>query len=303
MFAETRPGWVEQLDEWHLLTASKVALILILAFIATWLAHKAIRRSVRSMSSLRTTIAGRPGQRTEQRSRTITAVLRNLAGVLIWAVAIIAVLSLLGVNIAAFVAFSSIVAGALAFGAQQIVRDLLAGFFMFTEDQYGVGDDVDLGVAEGTVEEVSLRITRLRDADGKVWYVPHGQITRVANLSQEWALVVVDVPVARDADLDAAAVAIEAVAGAVEDDPSLRTELLERPRVLGVQEIRDDRVLLRLALRIKPASRLDGLRAVQALLVEATRDGRIPSPPPAGPTPVAIVGAPSGPPPGDERNG
>jgi small-conductance mechanosensitive channel len=295
MFAETRPSWVEQLDEWHLLTGAKIVLIVVLAIAANWVARKLIRRAVAGMHSLRTSIGGRHQRGTEQRARTITAVLRSVAAAVIWAIAIIAVLSLAGVNITAFVAVSSIVGGALAFGAQQIVRDLLAGFFMFTEDQYAVGDEVDLGLAEGTVEQVTLRVTRLRSIDGKVWYVPHGQITRVANLSQEWASVLVDVPIVRDADISAATSAIERAAAALKDDASLGPDLVDDPKVVGVQQVLDDRIVLRLVVKAKPPARLAMGRALQALLVEAVQDGRIPAPSQAGPTHVVLANAPATP--------
>jgi moderate conductance mechanosensitive channel len=243
------------------------------------------------MQSLRS-ISGRVDRRTEQRARTITRVLRSVVTAVIWSVAVIAILPLIGVNVAAFVAATSIVGAALAFGAQQVVRDLLAGFFMFTENQYGVGDSVDLGLAEGTVEDVSLRVTRLRGVDGRVWYVPHGQITRVANLSQEWAQVVVDVPVPRTDDLESDMEALKAVLMGLRDDPGVAPELLDEPQVLGVQSLLDDRALLRVAVRAKPAARVEVQRAVQATLAEAARDGRIPPPPAPGPTPVVVTAGP-----------
>ena len=192
-------------------------------------------------------------------------------------------------NVSAFIAGASIIGGALAFGAQQIVRDLLAGFFMFSEDQYGVGDNVDLGLAEGTVEEVSLRVTRLRGADGKVWYVPHGQISRVANLSQEWAQAVVDVAVGRDGDLAASTAAVEAAAAEVRDDPDLRGDILDAPRVLGVQEVLDDRVVLRVVVRTTPGARLEVQRRLRASVVDAVRDGRLPGLRPPAPLEVRLA--------------
>ncbi len=293
MLVDERPEWVDDLDSWHVLTGGKILVVILLAVILTWLSRRLIRRTVRGMHTLGSSM-GYKDRRSEQRTRTISAVLRSVAGTVIWTVAVIAILSLLGVNIAAFVAVSSIVGAALAFGAQQIVRDLLAGFFMFTEDQYGVGDSVDLGLAEGTVEEVSLRVTRLRGVDGKIWYVPHGQITRVANLSQEWALVVVDVPVRRDADVAAATAAILRAADQVVDDPELGPELLERPRVLGVQDVLDDRLVLRLVVRTKPAARFEERRALQARIASAIAAGDVPAPVP-GPAQVVLVPGPGGP--------
>jgi small-conductance mechanosensitive channel len=287
---ENRAEWVQTLDDWHVLTASKIVTVLVVALVLNWLARKLIRRIVLGMHSLRTAMPGSAPHdlRSERRARTLTAVLRSTAAALIWTIAIISVLSDLGVNVAAFIAGASIIGGALAFGAQQIVRDLLAGFFMFSEDQYGVGDSVDLGLAEGTVEEVSLRVTRLRDADGKVWFVPHGQISRVANLSQEWSQAVVDVPVPRE-NLATSTSAVEAVAGDLRDDPAVRGDLLGAPRVLGVQEVLDDRVVLRVVVRTTPGARVEVQRQLRAVLVGATQDGRVPGLPGPGPLEVQLV--------------
>ena len=287
---QNRPEWVQTLDDWHLLTGSKIVAVIVVALILNWLSRRLIRRIVLGMHTLRTSIPGTEAHdlRSERRARTLTAVLLSTAAAVIWTIAAISILSDIGVNVTAFIAGASIIGGALAFGAQQIVRDLLAGFFMFTEDQYGVGDSVDLGLAEGTVEEVSLRVTRLRDADGKVWYVPHGQITRVANLSQEWAQAVVDVPVVRDANIGDATAAIEEVGASLRDDADLRNDILDTPRVLGVQEVLDDRIVLRLIVRTRPGARLEVQRQLRARLVDAVQEGRLEAPAPPGPQALEV---------------
>jgi len=294
MLAQTRPGWVEQLDEWHLLTISKIIVIILVAMLLTWISRRVIHRALSGMRNIQA-IGGRVDHRSEQRARTITRVVRSVVTAVIWTVAIIIILPLAGVNITAFVAAGSIIGAALAFGAQQVVRDLLAGFFLFTENQYGVGDNVDLGLAEGTVEDVSLRVTRLRGADGKVWYVPHGQISRVANLSQDWWQIVVDVPVPRTDDVRADIELLAAVVAELGQDPEIGSELLDDPQVLGVQSLLDDRAILRVAVRCKPAARLAVQRALQALLAEAVRDGRLPAPPAGVPTRVVIAAGPTPP--------
>src|SRR6185312_10526168 len=145
-----------------------------------------------------------PSVRRALRAETIGAVLRSVISVLIWATAIIMILDEVGVNLAAIGVGASIIGVALGFGAQQVVRDFLAGTFMIIEDQYGVGDVIDTGVATGTVEGVSLRTTRLRDAEGVVWHIPNGTILRVGNKSQQWARALLDIPVAYDGVLAAA---------------------------------------------------------------------------------------------------
>ena len=281
-----RPSWVQTLDDWHLLTASKIITVVIVALVLSWLSRRLIRRVVLGMHSLRSSIPGTPhDERSDRRARTLTAVLRSTAAAIIWTIAVIAILSDMGVNVSAFIAGASIIGGALAFGAQQIIRDLLAGFFMFSEDQYGVGDTVDLGLAEGTVEEVSLRVTRLRDAEGKVWFVPHGQISRVANLSQEWSQAVVDVPIARDFDIKDATILILEAAHKVRADAAVRNDFVDSPRVLGVQEVLDDRVVLRVVAKVRPGARLEVQRLLRARFLEEAQEGRLPAPPPAPATP------------------
>ena len=142
--------------------------------------------------------------RTEARVHTITAVFRSLATAFIWFVATVWILDVIGVNFGPLIAGAGIVGVALGFGTQTMVRDFIAGFFLVVEDQYGVGDTVDLGgEAKGTVEAITLRSTRLRDVEGNVWWVPNGQLTRVANKSHEWARALIDVVVPYQADLDA----------------------------------------------------------------------------------------------------
>ena len=128
--------------------------------------------------------------------------LRSIVSALIWSTALVMVLDELGVNLAAIGIGASIIGVAIGFGSQALVRDFLSGIFMLIEDQYGVGDVIDTGVATGTVEGVSLRTTRLRDAEGTVWHVPNGEIRRVGNKSQQWARAMLDVPVAYDTDIE-----------------------------------------------------------------------------------------------------
>ena len=129
------------------------------------------------------------------RQRALTSALRSALLGLVWAAAVITIISEVGVNIGAFVATATVVGGAVAFGAQTLVRDLIAGFFVLAEDQYGAGDIVDVGLASGVVEQITLRSVRLRDSEGQIWYVPHGGVSRVGNLSKATS-VLLDVEVA-----------------------------------------------------------------------------------------------------------
>jgi len=172
----------------------RIAIILLVAWIATRILHRVIARMVQRVrdqgslsllgTSARLPISEAAKLRRAQRAATISSVMRNLVSIVVWSIAVLIILGEIGINLAPLIAGAGIAGVALAFGTQSIVRDYMAGLFVVLEDQYGVGDTIDTGVATGTVEWVSLRMTRLRDTDGVAWYVPNGQIVRVANHSQ-----------------------------------------------------------------------------------------------------------------------
>jgi small conductance mechanosensitive channel len=193
-----------------------------------------------------------PQARRQQRAETIGAVVRSVATAVIWSIALLTVLEILGINLAPIIAGAGIAGLALGFGAQSLVKDFLSGMFMLMEDQFGVGDVIDTGVATGTVEGVSLRTTRLRDIDGVVWHVPNGTILRVGNKSQQWARAVVDVPVTFQADTAAATEVINGVTDEVWHDPDYASIILAEPSVLGVESLAPGRVVIRVVVRTRP---------------------------------------------------
>jgi moderate conductance mechanosensitive channel len=152
------------------------------------------------------------------------------------------------------VASAGVVGVALGFGAQNLIKDFIAGIGIILEDQYGVGDVVDLGEASGTVETVGLRITRLRDVNGVVWYVRNGEVLRVGNKSQGFAQVVIDMPVAHDTDLERARAVMQEVADAMYADEDWAPVLLAEPESLGVEQITAEGVFLRLVVRATNAA-------------------------------------------------
>jgi small-conductance mechanosensitive channel len=184
--------------DWFVARPISILLILLIAFVVRWLVRRAIDRIVRRASEgsvpsvLARTKAGemlsdlRPGAADRRRERALTmgSVLKSIAGAVIMGIAAITILAELGVNIAPILTGAGIVGVALGFGAQNFVKDFLAGIFMILEDQLGVGDLVDTGHAIGTVEAVGLRVTRLRDDQGTIWYVRNGEILRIGNVSQ-----------------------------------------------------------------------------------------------------------------------
>jgi moderate conductance mechanosensitive channel len=193
-----------------------------------------------------------PQARRTQRAETIGAVVRSVVSITIWSIAVLTVLEILGINLGPLIAGAGIVGVALGFGAQSLVKDFLSGMFMLMEDQYGVGDVIDVGVATGTVEGVSLRTTRLRDVDGVVWHVPNGTIARVGNKSQQWSRAVVDVPVTFQADIAAATEVIRVESDHVWHDPAFASVILAEPTVLGTESLEPGRVVIRIVVRTRP---------------------------------------------------
>jgi small conductance mechanosensitive channel len=190
--------------------------------------------------------------RAAARAETIGTVLKSIASILIYGIAVFTVLAEVGINLAPLIAGAGVVGVALGFGAQSLVKDFLSGLFMLAEDQYGVGDVVDVGEAIGTVEIVNLRTTRLRDIDGTVWHVPNGEIRRVGNMSQQWARALLDVSVAYDTDLDRAMEVVKSVADDLWREDIWTVDILDEPEVWGVQALGADGVTIRLVLRTQP---------------------------------------------------
>jgi small conductance mechanosensitive channel len=201
--------------------------------------------------------------RRAQRARTIDSVLRSSATILIGSTVVFMVLAALGVNIAPFIASAGIIGVALGFGAQSLVKDFLTGTFMLLEDQYGVGDVVDVGPANGTVEAVTLRVTKIRDADGTLWYVPNGSMLRVGNKTQGWATAVVEIDVDYFADLDEVRSLLAEAGARVARDPEVGLYLQGEPTITGIERLAADAVSLRLKVKTSPAMQWEVARALR----------------------------------------
>jgi small conductance mechanosensitive channel len=187
-----------------------------------------------------------------QRAKTMGDLLKSvITGVLVAVIGTM-MLSEVGVNIAPIIASAGIIGIALGFGAQSLVKDYLAGIFMIFEDQYGVGDVINVGEASGTVEAVSLRVTRLRDINGTVWYVPNGEILRVGNMSQNWARAVIDVGVGYGEDLARVKRVLRELAHELWEDEDFKDRIIEEPEVTGVEILAADSVTVRVMVKTLP---------------------------------------------------
>ena len=201
--------------------------------------------------------------RREQRAEALGQLLRSVTTFSIVSLAILVLLSQMGVNLAPLLASAGVVGVALGFGAQTLVKDFLSGIFLVLEDQFGVGDVVDLGPAIGTVEEVTLRITRVRDLSGIVWYVRNGEILRVGNRSQGWTTAVVDVPVAFNEDLDRVRRVVEKVGTMMDGDPAYDGILFGIPQYAGVESVSGDAVFVRVIAKAAPDQQMTAARAIR----------------------------------------
>jgi moderate conductance mechanosensitive channel len=270
--------WWQTVLSWLVVWAVAPLITFAVAALIWWLLRRVIRRvtvdAVRRASKDRPASVRRPehtqeltdvlmGQRREQRAQALGQLMTSVMTFTVFGLALLIVLTEIGVDIAPLLASAGVVGVALGFGAQTLVKDFLSGIFLVIEDQYGPGDFVDLGEATGVVEEVSLRVTRVRDLSGVVWYVRNGEILRVGNRSQGWTMAVVDVPVAYDEDLERVRQIIEAVGQRMDESPDLDGVLFGTPTYAGVESVSGDAVFVRVTAKAAPDQQMTAARALR----------------------------------------
>ncbi|MCW2854592.1 MAG: ykuT [Marmoricola sp.] len=237
--------------------------LLVIGVVSRWMLHKVIDRLVARASDgvlpaklARGPFADPAGNTTThrrvQRAVTMGSLLKSIVTSVVFVIVGFMAIAKFGYNIAPLIASAGIIGLALGFGAQSLVKDFLSGIFMIFEDQYGVGDSVNLGDATGTVEAVSLRVTRVRDVDGTVWYVRNGEIVRVGNQSQNWSRSVLDIAVGYKEDITRVRSLLKEVAHELADDEHYRDRIIEEPEVWGVQSLGPDAVVVRVTLKTMP---------------------------------------------------
>ncbi|GIH20240.1 mechanosensitive ion channel family protein [Rugosimonospora africana] len=289
VFETSGSAWLASGSYLFLLKPLSILLIVAVAMIARFLLHRAIDRLVRSTSRgavptvLKPLKDRLPGSQTDpllyperrrQRAEAIGSVLRSFATAAVFSIAGLMILNELGFDLAPLLASAGIAGVAIGFGAQTLVKDLIAGLFMLLEDQYGVGDMIDVGEANGTVESVGLRITTIRDARGVLWYIRNGEIIRVGNKSQGWAVVLVDVTVDYDR-VDQAVTLLRAAASGLGEDARWRDSLIESPEVLGVEQITVDGAVLRTTVKTSSEAQYRVGRELRRRLTDALAEGGI----------------------------
>jgi moderate conductance mechanosensitive channel len=205
-----------------------------------------------------------------QRTRTLGAILTNIVNVTIIIVAVLLIVFIINPDVlASFTLLSAALGAGLGFGAQNIVKDVLNGFFIVAEDQIGIGDVVDLGLATGIVEYVSVRVTHVRDVNGTLWYVRNGEITRIGNMSQGWARVIIDLGVPPGSDLEAVEDTVLTAAKALVREPKWRTRIIDRPEIWGLESVSGDALITRLVVKTRPNAKDDVARALRVRLKHA----------------------------------
>jgi len=275
-FADRWHGfWGGTIGEWILARGVPIALYLIGGLLAarfiTWLANRIVRRidaEYRESDQLVRSESAKHRQ-------AVASVISWVSVALLFVIVIVQVTTILAIPVGSLVAPAAVLGAALGFGAQRIVQDLLSGFFIITEKQYGFGDLVALTVAginapaEGTVEDVTLRVTKLRSTEGEVFTIPNGQIVKTMNLSKDWARAVIDIPVSTSADLTKVDELLHGVSETAMEDESLRKLLLDAPQVMGVESIEVDTVNLRMVARTLPGKQFEVGRRLRLLVVAA----------------------------------
>lgn len=286
--------FLAEVADW--LTGPPLQIVLVLA--GAWVLNKVVRRAIKRFGQRIQGIGessraqriraktptmflhtGEVNVRSAARAETVTSVLRSLVTGIIWTFALIYVLGALGLNLGPLLAGAGVAGVALGFGAQSLVRDFLSGIFLIIEDQFGVGDVVDVGEASGTVEQITLRVTRLRDLEGTVWHVPNGEIRRVGNMSQKWARAVLDIAVAPSADIDQVVNIISATAETVWDEALAKADVLGRPEVLGVEYLGPDSTTIRVMGKTQPGAQWRIRRLLRVRIAAALAEAGIERPP------------------------
>jgi small conductance mechanosensitive channel len=274
-----RDFWHGEVGEWILSRGLSIVLLLIGAVLtARFISWTAKRISSRIDANFQESDALVRSESAKHR-QAVASVISYLAIALLAVMVVVQVTDILAIPVSSLVAPAAVLGAALGFGAQRVVQDLLSGFFIITERQYGFGDLVQLTLgssndAMGTVEEVTLRVTKLRTSEGEMYTIPNGQIMKSLNLSKDWARAVIDIPVPATADLAKVNTVLGEVCEAAPEDPGLNELLLDKPKLMGVESIELDTVNLRMVARTLPGKQFEVGRKLRLLVVAAlTRAG------------------------------
>ncbi|MFE7613677.1 MULTISPECIES: mechanosensitive ion channel domain-containing protein [Streptomyces] len=306
--ATNAAGWVEENWGTWLTSALQIVLIIVIAVVLRHVIRRTITKLIERMNRTASAAQGTAlggflvnAERRRQRSEAIGSVLRSVASFVIMGTAALTALSVLKIDLAPLLASAGVAGVAIGFGARNLVTDFLSGVFMILEDQYGVGDEIDAGVATGTVVEVGLRVTKLRGPNGAIWYIRNGEVKRIGNLSQGWSTANVDVQIAADQDLDRARDLITAAGETMAKAEPWNEELWEPVEVLGLSEVHLDTVTISVSAKTMPGKAPGVERELRWRIKRALDTGGIhlaprtaaEETPATAPDPAATMAAPS----------
>ena len=287
--------WTGDIGDWILDRGVRIGLLLIGGLLAArfinWTAQRITRRIDAEYQESDQLVRSESAKHRQ----AVASVISWVSVALLFVMVAVQITDILAIPIGSLVAPAAVIGAALGFGAQRLVQDLLSGFFIITEKQYGFGDLVALTVsgiaapAEGTVEDVTLRVTKLRSAEGEMFTIPNGQIVKTVNLSKDWARAVIDIPVPTSADLNIVNDVLHDLAQKAIDDPQLHDLLLDAPQLMGVESIELDTVNLRMVARTLPGKQFEVGRRLRILVIRALRRSGIVAPGEPAPTVGAIV--------------
>jgi len=293
----------------------RILFVILVAFAIRAVAHRVINRLTEraATASLPVTPAIRPAVRAQraaavaraedtippptvgterrgQRARALGSILRSGVSIVVFGIAALTILGDLGVNLTPLLLSTTVLGVALGFGAQNLVRDYLAGILMLVEDHYGVGDTINVKDASGTVEAMTLLTTRLRDVNGVVWHIRNGTIESVGNESQGWSRAVIDYPVPYGEDLARIRALMEQAAASLFRERGWRKLLLEQPEVWGAQELSSKEVTMRIVAKTAPMRQWEVARELRARVKAALDEAGVA---PAGPDTIVITAPPA----------
>lgn len=282
MNTDNWPDWVVavvtffETFEW----LARIAGIIVGGMVALWLVHRVINRvvdtvvlgvkkhqGVEDTQALHTSPV--EAMRQVYRARTLGTVLNAFARWTIWILVLVMVLTEFGVAVTPLLASVGILGAALGFGAQSLVKDILNGLFMVFEDQLGLGDIVNLGEVTGVVERVGIRITEVRDANGTLWFIRNGEVLRVGNFSQDWARIILDIPVPYTLDVDEAQDALLAAAKSFATSSQWRRKVLEDPEIWGIESLSHEALMVRLVVKVRAGEQFVLKRALHRYVKDA----------------------------------
>lgn len=257
-----------------------IAVALLVAFVLRIVIRRVVQRivnSAKSKANVDDTQALEQSpladMRLIQRTRTLGSILQNITNVVVLVIALLLIVWTLSPSLLSSLTLLTAAVGAgLGFGAQNIVKDVLNGLFIVAEDQIGIGDVVDVGLASGMVEYVSVRVTQLRDVNGTLWYVRNGEILRIGNMSQGWARAIIDLGVPVDADVAEVEHALLTAAQGLAKEPKWRTRIIERPEVWGLESISGDALVIRVVLKTRANAKDDVARELRMRLKAAIEE-------------------------------